>query len=273
MVVEEFEEELAAISALVNAAADPSLGGPRARVAGANAAILLLAATFEEFVRELARSFARAVVEGCDSYDKLPPRLATVAWRRTMESLARLRLNDRTEVFSRESIFADAQTRFTIAYEFCRGDLTQDIYQELIHNESNMRPQELNSLFNLSGLGNVCGLASAEAELLTELGETEPGQAAPRLVERLEDFFERRNQVAHSLNSMRSSGPEQITADIALLSAFGRSVQKVLEREAPRPARDASTPAATLPGRAVDAAVRGIANFLRGFFKPSADPA
>jgi hypothetical protein len=52
-----------------------------------------------------------------------------------MEGLARVHLDPKKEVFSRESVFSDAQTRFAIAYQFCRGDLTQDIYQDLIHNE------------------------------------------------------------------------------------------------------------------------------------------
>lgn len=46
-VLEDYEEELDAIRILVQASADPALGKPRARIAGANAAVLLLAATFE----------------------------------------------------------------------------------------------------------------------------------------------------------------------------------------------------------------------------------
>src|ERR1700723_2678347 len=123
---DEFVQELEAILVLVNAAGDSKLGRPRARVAGANAATLLLAATFEEYVRELARAFARAVVESCESYDKLPPRLGPVAWRRTMEALARVGLNPRKEGLSRESLFADVLTRFTVTHQFCSGDLSQD---------------------------------------------------------------------------------------------------------------------------------------------------
>jgi RiboL-PSP-HEPN len=164
---EEFDEELSAIKILVDASADPKLGRPKARVAGANAATLLLAATFEEYVRELARAFARAVVESCSSHEKLPPRLASVAWRRTMEALAKVRLKPTEE---RENVFAEALARFTVTYEFCRGDLSQDIYQDLIHNENNMRPQEINSLFNISGLRDVCLLASGDIEFYESVG-------------------------------------------------------------------------------------------------------
>lgn len=231
VILEEFEQELAAIEVLVEASADQS-GGPRARVAGANAAILLLAATFEEFVRDLARTYARAVVETCESYEKLPQRLPSIAWKRTMQNLAKVRLNPKKEVFSRESIFADAITQFNVVYEFCRGDLSQDIYKELIHNENNMRPQEINALFNISGLNNVCSLACGDVQLRDLFREVDGDRGHDLFVERLEEFVERRNQVAHSIAAMRSSGPQLISEDIELLRRFGRALCMILETKA-----------------------------------------
>ena len=233
VVLEDFNEELDAIRALIEASSDPRLARPRARIAGANAAALLLAATFEEFVREMARTYAKAAVEAAQTYNNLPPRLASTAWKRTMENLARIQLNPRNTVFSRESIFSDAFTKFSTVYEFCRGDLSQDVFTDLVHNENNMRPAELNSLFKMSGLSNVCFLASGERPLLDELGIEEHQRNHDKLLERLEDFFERRNQVAHSLNAVRSDSPMTITNDIALLRAFGSSLCSALERCAP----------------------------------------
>jgi hypothetical protein len=69
VIFEEFEQELDAIQILVGPAGDAKPSA-KARVAGANAAVLLLAASFEEFVRELAREYARAVVAATPSYDK-----------------------------------------------------------------------------------------------------------------------------------------------------------------------------------------------------------
>lgn len=233
VILEDFEEELIAIRVLVQASDNPALGRPRARVAGANAAVLLLAATFEEFVRQLARAYARSVVEACVSYDRLPPKLAAVAWKRTLESVARIQLDPQTQNFSREGVFADALTRFTVIYEFCKGDLTQDVNGDLIHNENNMRPQEINYLLKLSGLKNVCLLTAAVPDLMDLVSESEPDKANDRVVARLEQFFERRNQVAHSINAMRSSGPNQTNSEITFLEAFGRALAVTVERHAP----------------------------------------
>jgi len=231
VILEDFEDELTAVGALVSASADPNTARPKTRIAGANAAVLLLAATFEEFVREMARAYARAIVEACDSYEKLPHKLATVLWKRTMEALARLQLSPRKEIFSRESIFSDALTRFTVTYQFCRGDISQDIYEDLIHNENNMRPQEINSLFNLSGLKNVCMVASDNDGLMELLNETEPTKANARLVDRMDEFYERRNQIAHSIRAMRSSGPQEISGDIEMMRRFGQALCLALEKQ------------------------------------------
>jgi hypothetical protein len=149
-----------------------------------------------------------------------------------MEALARVRLNPLEEGSSRDNIFANALARFTVTYDFCRGDLSQEIYQDLIHNQNNMRPQEINALFNISGLSDVCFQAAGDVEFMGLLSEVEPGKAHGQLVQRLEDYFERRNQVAHAINAMRSSGPEQISTDIELLRGFGRALCAALERQA-----------------------------------------
>ncbi len=235
VIFEEFEQELHAIRGLVSASNNRQSASPKQRVAGANAAVLLLAATFEEYIREMARAFARSVVESTVSYDKLPSRLATVAWRRTMENLARVQLNSKTEIFSRESVFNDAQTKFATIYAFCRGNLSQDIYDDLIHNENNMRPEQLNSLFKVSGLRNVCLLVAQRGGIKEYFGEDEHSAPHAKLLDALEDFFERRNMIAHSIRMMQSEGPDAIANDIDLLSVFGGCLALVLEGEAPLP--------------------------------------
>jgi hypothetical protein len=220
---EEFDEELAAVKALVEAFESPEQGDPRTRVASVNSAILLLAATFEEFVREMARAYARAVVAKCESWERLPANLAGVAWKRTMESLARVKLD------RKEGLPPDALARFNVAYGFCSGDLSQDIYEALIHNENNMRATEINSLFKISGLSDVCRQV-CDRKPLQDFFEGEDATTSHGLLLRhLDDFIERRNQVAHSIASTRSSGPDVVLKDLKLLDAFAASLTETLE--------------------------------------------
>ncbi len=231
VICEEFCEDLEAIKSLVVTFNDPNQSN-KARIAAANSATLLLAATFEEFIREMAREYARVVVSTAGSFDRLPSKLAATAWSRTMNGLAKVRLDGDQASSSPQTIFA-AQARFTVVYEFCKGDLTQDIYRDLIHNENNMRPNELNSLFKVSGLSDVCKKLSDKQPILDVIGETEPVKIHWKLISTLEDFFERRNAIAHALNTGQSSGPNQILNDIGLLEAFGKALCITLPESAP----------------------------------------
>lgn len=234
IIAEDFINEMDALRSLAGAFAG-SGDNPRVRIAAANSATLLLAATFEEFVREMAREFARAVVSSTSSFEKLPSKMASIAWKRTMDGLSKIRFDGDQTAGGLENVFGVAQSRFAVIYEFCKGDLSQDIYRDLIHNENNMRPTELNSLFKLSGLGDVCKKVSDKKSVLDVFGEAEPEKAHGKLISNFEDFFERRNSIAHSLNPRQSSGPSQIMNDIAMLEGFGVALSQTLDIFAPAP--------------------------------------
>lgn len=201
------------------------------RIAAANSATLLVAATFEEFVREMARAYARAIVERTATFDKLPGKLVSTAWKRSMESLARVRFD--VEPAARESLMVNTQARFSVIYEFVKGDLAQDIYRDLIHNENNMRPAELNSMFNVAGLSDICRKVCDSPALRSFFGESEPGKAHGKLLAALENFFERRNGIAHALNTRKSSSPTQIVADLDMLYAISQAMLQTLNAMMP----------------------------------------
>lgn len=222
----EFIDDMEAIRSLVVTFDDPHKTA-KVRIAAANSATLLVAATFEEFVREMAREFARMVVSNAVTFERLPPKLAATAWKRTMEGLSKIKFDGCRTGTGTEH--AAAHARFITIFEFCKGDLSQDIYQELIHNENNMRPNEINSLFKLSGLSNVCMQLSDKKPILEAFGETEPGKAHGKLLNALEDFFDRRNAIAHALNPGQSIGPNQIMNDLDMLQSLGKALHKTLD--------------------------------------------
>ena len=153
-----------------------------------------------------------------------------MAWRRTMETLARIRIDTTTKLWSAEPTISNAQERFTAVYEFCKGDLSKNIYTDLIHNENNMRPGQINSLFKISGLSDVCFETAGKKPLLDNFGEDDAGKAHGRLLKTLEEFFDRRNYIAHSLNTSQSSGQDQVLKDITIFKAFGKSLCETLEK-------------------------------------------
>ena len=233
-ITEEFGNDAGAIRVLVSRFSDPQQSEPRVRIAAVNSATLLLAATFEEFVRQMAQAYAKTVVASVKSVEKLPPILAKTAWRRTMERLARNEIDSGAGVISAKDMLS-ARTQFNVVYEFCNGDLSQDIYDVLIHNENNMRPPQINRLFKAIGLVDVCSKIADKEPLLTNFGEDDRYKAHGRLMDSLNEFFDRRNTIAHSLDAVQSSSPDQILKDIDLLNAFGKSLCKTLEDCGSRP--------------------------------------
>ena len=229
-ITDDFESDLDAIRSMIDAFDDPSKGLPKVRVSAANAATLLLAATFEEFVRSMARAVARKVVQTASSFSQLPSKLATTAWRRTMKSMTQLRIDNRNRFLSSDGRTSDPRSRFDGIYEFCKGDLSQDIYSDLVFNENNMRPGEINSLFSVSGLGNVCHRVSSKGPLVQHFKEDDEGRSHGELLSFLNDFFNRRNTIAHSLNTHQSSSADLIRYDITTFRAFGQSLCETVER-------------------------------------------
>lgn len=236
LILEDFVDDIEAIRALVVTFADGKFQ-PKSRIAAANSATLLVAATFEEFVREMARGYAKAVVSGASPFDKLPSNLASTAWKRTMEGLGRVKFDAQGKA---NDIFGIAQAKFLVIYDFCKGDLSKDIYRELIHNENNMHPGQINALFKVSGLKDVCELCSRRPSVLNTFGETGHGKAHGKFLSGLNDFLDRRNAIAHALNAVQSNSPEQIQTDIDMLISFGQALREVLETQSPQPFISAS---------------------------------
>ncbi|MGR6656836.1 HEPN domain-containing protein [Pseudomonas mosselii] len=234
VITEEFLDDAEAIKTIVSIL-EEAKGAAKARIAAANSATLLLAATFEEFVRQMAKEYARYAVAKAGAVDKLPNKIIPIAWKRTMDNLARIKFAQESNGDSRNSTFLEAQSKFAVVHDFCKGDLTQDIYDELIHNENNMRPGEINSLFKVSGLGDICNLLSGKNEILQFTGESEQGKAHGRVKGFIEDFFERRNGIAHSLNHGSSSSPQEIAKDLEFFSIFAKAMQLTLDEKTVRP--------------------------------------
>ena len=93
---DEFEADLQSLKKLIELGQDS--GNPRkVRVASINSITLILAATFEEFVRQMARKRAEQTVTNARQVSDLPHALLENAWRRTLDDLRRNRFGQSSE--------------------------------------------------------------------------------------------------------------------------------------------------------------------------------
>ncbi len=232
---EDFLVDLTAISELVEAVRT-SGASAKARIASVNSAMLLLAATFEEYVREMARQYARELVLRVNDQSKLPRKLTATAWKRTLEKLARAKIDTGGTPLSLAHISDDVRNSFDAAYRFLGGDLTQDVYEALIHNENNMRPSEINSAFSVSDLSDVCKKISAINPMKIHFNEEDQGKVHGYFILAVNDFMEIRNDIAHSLNAGQSVHPEVLNKTIDLMKSFSSALAECLPKHLPEAA-------------------------------------
>ena len=99
-----------------------------------------------------------------------------------------------------------------------------------------MRVGELNAMFKVSGFGDVCTHISAKDDLMHHFGETNAGKVFGLFLDANEEFFERRNAIAHSLNAASSAAPDQVRTDIAYFRATAFSLATLLDEKTKVPA-------------------------------------
>ena len=229
---EEFSTELDALSEMTTAPKECAVGSltPRARIAAGNAATLLLAAVFEEYVRQQVKAAFKEKGKRAKGISDFPDNIASKVWRRSLETLARTQFE---EVEANPRILEE---RFAAVVSFSiKKDIMSDVSDAIAHNENNMRPRQLAELFNLIGVSKILHKACGDKDLMGHLNCDEPEKAHSALLTRVEDFFRRRNHVAHAIKLGSSSGPSVISQDVELFRVFGQSLFRALNRELPPP--------------------------------------
>jgi hypothetical protein len=245
VISDDFLSDLEAISELIGLVANGG-GSSKSRIASINSATLLLAATFEEFVREMGRQFAREVVSRTASVANLPRKLTATAWKRALEDMARAKIDTGGTSMPLLHITTEARSEFDAICKFLEGDTSQNIYKHIAYNENNMRPQQINAIFKVCDLGDICRKISDTDFMMTYLSEDDGGRAHSKFTIALNDFMEKRNGIAHSLNPGSSVGAEQFLDDVNLLRAVALAMAACL----PNQLTQADAP--HLPGPAMD---------------------
>jgi hypothetical protein len=230
VIVDEFEQGLVSLSPLVLLSESKSESA-KSRVAAVHAATLLLAATFEEFIRQMAREYAGQVIERAPDVSKVPDAMIETAWRRTFDAMARHKPRGDNKRAMLVAAAKSARPEVEALCAFIDGDKTQNILDRLIHNENNMRAGEINSLFKVSGASNICHAICQGADLKSYFEENDEGKVHGRLIIYIEQFFDVRNEIAHSLNSANSLSADTFRLYMDFFRAFAEDLRVFLDDE------------------------------------------
>ena len=226
-ITDEFKDQLASLAELVSASQEKSLM-PRTRVASIRASTLLLAATFEEFIREMALERAHRVVERATTIVDIPDKLLEAAWDKTLEEIQATKIVGDSKQASLALKAKASRPRFDAVCLFVEGDISQDIYSNLTKNKNNMRPDEINRLFRIGGVQNICQEICRKRALQRFFGAGGQVKTYEYLRRSLNNFIDKRNSVAHSPNMMSSDAPEAVLRDIRMLRAVATNMEVTL---------------------------------------------
>lgn len=216
-ILDDFEREVSAIIELANATRIGSPFSSRARITLANSLTLVLASVFEECVRQLVRVAWAERIKASQDASKFPAKLRAKLWRSSFERLARQPFSD-ADVNARI-----ARDRIQNLTKFCLdGDINVPLEHDISHNENNMRPGQINDLFNRIGVKNIFESGCNFPELIEYFGCQTAGQAVEKLRAEIEDFFARRNNIAHAIVFGSSDGADTIDQDIEVFRLTAR---------------------------------------------------
>ena len=229
---DEFCTEVRVLQDLVSSFENPDVP-PRVRAAASNSAMLLLAATFEGFVRNMAREVARAAVAKADVVAHIPNRILRTAWKRTFDAIVRMDLPQNTRTRDIHEIVSKAEVQAKAVFAFLKGNTKQDIYTDLVQNDFNMRAQEINQLFRMSEVSDVCSLVSQEHAVIDHFHAEPANATGVELVRFIDDFIQQRNHIAHALTSSYSVGPQEVRSYTNTFCVFAQALCAVLERRFP----------------------------------------
>lgn len=227
---DEFIQSLGTIREFVSSF-DSGGATPNVRVAAVNSAILLMAAAFEEFIKEMATLSVRHTVQTSKAISDIPSSVLRTAWRRTFSAISDLSIPQSTDIKGIMNAVNGAEARCKTLLAFLRGDVTQEIYEGLVDNDSAMRVKQINSLFGISDIKNVCKVTSQNQRIIDHFNAENADQGSADLNNFLDQFIDQRNEIAHRLNSATSLASKDVRDHIDTFCVFANSLCEMLENK------------------------------------------
>ena len=137
-----------------------------------------------------------------------------------MDGLGKLKVGKDIKPEAFNQTLKDSRIYFDNVHGFLLGNLHHEIYDVLIHNEYNMRYSQINELFSVCGLKNVCASAGKMKRMKKYFSETRAEKVDGLFCEEINSFFELRNTVAHSLNATSSVSSSSVVSSMQLMNCF-----------------------------------------------------
>ncbi|MFA7332610.1 MAG: HEPN domain-containing protein [Candidatus Delongbacteria bacterium] len=197
-------------------------------------ALVFLASSYEEFVREEISECARLL---CSKYPSLPDpvrhKIRNSYWTTTLQRLSRdknilTKSNPQTPdttVLTKIRPMLDAAQLFVISDDPSRLDAATTV-----HHSNNFRPRVVDEISARVGISDLVKRTAEGTRVKKYFGVATAAEAANFLRPKLDEFYDRRNEIVHSLSSTAGYGVDYVLDWITMFDAVADSMKNALSR-------------------------------------------
>lgn len=214
--------------------ADLATMGPTTSINTNSMALVFLASSYEEFVREEISECARLL---CSKYQSLPDsvrhHVRSSYWSTTLQRLgyARSILTKSNPKAPDLSVLTKIRPILDSAQLFVVGDdATRLDVVTAVHHSNNFRPKVVDEIASRIGIPNLIGRTAEGARVKTYFGVATAAAAVSMLRPKLDEFYDRRNEIVHSLSSTSGYGVDYVLDWISLFDIVADSMRDALSR-------------------------------------------
>lgn len=197
--------------------------------------VVLLASSFEEFVREEVGQCADLLINkyGALTID-IQHKIRGEYWRILLE---RLNMSNNiltrtkpkspdTALLAKAKVLLDSGRGFVID-----GDSSHLDRDNFFHSKSNFRPHIVNKIISRLGIDDIVSSAADNSKIKSHFGVTKKVDSSERLVAKLDEFYNLRNSIVHSLSGVSGIGVDSVLEYISLMEMTAESITSVLSRQ------------------------------------------
>lgn len=193
-------------------------------------ALIFLASSFEEFVREITIQCANELI---DKYGALPDShkhaVRDAYWKASREQLKYInilsnKLPDPT-LLAKLGSALEAQQGFVIGNDPAK--LTSQVFA---HHSNNFKPQVVIEIMGRLGITKLVETMAENTRLKGYFGVTRKDHCYSRIKEKWIEFYDRRNETVHSLGGAAGFAAELVFGYIEFLELVAESMRATVER-------------------------------------------
>ena len=194
---------------------------------------LLVAATFEDHVRKSAIAFARYKLDEAKRTSKLHPEFKKTI-KLSINSFIKhqiLKKEMKNETLSEYETRLKQQLDELFSLIMAdKGDYKHDVSKQVVKTERNLKSKEINRLFYTIGIKGICeSICFHNNNFQKILNEYDNRKLFEKFTERLDEFYDERNTIAHSLDSSTTEYPDDLIEIIKFFREFGRTLYIILK--------------------------------------------